>query len=96
MSWLIEGICGIQVSDGTITIRPQPHPLMQYAEAVFDSPLGRIESAWKYVDGKVEYTVTIPANTTAEFISPEGAHRFLRPGTMILSGRESFDAEVRK
>lgn len=96
VSWLIEGICGIQVSDGTITIRPQPHPLMQYAEAVFDSPLGRIESAWKYVDGKVEYTVTIPANTTAEFISPEGAHRFLRPGTMILSGRESFDAEVRK
>ena len=87
VSWLIEGICGIRVSDGKIAIRPQPHPLMQHATAVFDSPLGRIESAWKYVDGRVEYTITIPTNTTAVFISPDGERIFLRPGKTTLPGQ---------
>ena len=87
VSWLIEGVCGIRVSDGKITIRPQPNPLMQYAEAGFNAPCGRIESGWRYVDGKVEYTVTIPANVTAIFIMPNstekslssGIHQFITP-----------------
>lgn len=80
VSWLIEGICGIRVRDGKIVIQPQPHPLMRHAEASFDSPLGRIESAWCYVDGWVEYTVTIPANTTAVFLSPSREQIPLKPG----------------
>lgn len=80
VSWLIEGICGIRVCGGKITIRPQPHSLMQHAQASFDSPCGRIESAWKFVEGKVEYTVTIPANTEAIFIAPSGEQRELHVG----------------
>ena len=96
VSWLIEGICGIRVCDGKITIRPQPHPLMQHAEAVFDSPVGRIESGWEYVGDKVVYTVSIPANTTAEFIAPDGERSVLRPGKTALPGRKILDAEVRE
>ncbi len=66
--------------DGKIVIQPQPHPLMGHAEASFDSPLGCIESAWCYVDGWVEYTVTIPANTTAVFLSPSREQIPLKPG----------------
>ena len=35
---------------------------------------------YAYLSLKVEYTVTIPANTTAEFIAPDGTKRTLRVG----------------
>ena len=85
VSWLIEGICGIRVSDGKIEIRPQPHPLMQHAAAVFDSPLGRIESGWEYVGDKVIYTVSIPANTSASFLAPDGTRRELQVGENMIT-----------
>ena len=47
-------------------------------------------SAWKYVDGKVEYTVTIPANTTAQFIAPDGERAILHPGQMTLPDKKSI------
>ena len=80
VSWLIEGICGIRVEGSKITIHPQPNPLMQHAEASFNAPCGRIESAWHYKDGKLEYTVTIPANTEAEFVAPDGSRKTLTAG----------------
>ena len=80
VSWLIEGVCGIRYDSGRLTIRPQPHPLMRHAEASYDSPNGRIECAWRYVDDKVEYTVTIPVNTTAEFVAQNGETRGLNVG----------------
>ena len=46
-------------------------------------------SAWKYVDGKVEYAVTIPANTTAEFIAPDGERAILRPGQWTRMAKSS-------
>ena len=84
VSWLIEGICGIRYDSGKIVIQPQPNPLMRQAKAVFDAPCGRIESGWEYVGDKVECTVTIPANTTAEFISPDCSRRALTAGEHII------------
>lgn len=85
VSWLIEGVCGIRAHGRSITIRPQPHPLMAHARATFDAPCGRIESSWRYTeDGKVEYTVAIPGNTTAEFAAPDGSKRPLTPGVHTI------------
>lgn len=72
VSWLFEGICGINVEGQKITIKPQVCELMQYAKATYQSPCGEIKSAWKHVDGKTEYSITIPANTTATFVKPNG------------------------
>ena len=80
VSWLIEGVCGIRVNAERIVIRPQPSALMQHAAARYASPLGTIKSAWRYVGDKMEYTVTIPANTTATFIAPDGTQKELKPG----------------
>ena len=85
VSWLIEGICGIRYDSGKIVIQPQPNPLMQQAKAVFDAPCGRIESGWEYVGDKVECTVTIPANTTAEFFTPDGTKHTLHNGENALT-----------
>lgn len=80
VSWLFEGICGIRVEGQIITIQPRPNPLMQYAKAAFDSPVGTVTSQWQYVGDRVEYIVTIPANTKAAFIAPDGTQKELRPG----------------
>lgn len=81
VSWLFEGICGIHVEGQEITIKPQVSPLMKFAKATFESSVGRVESRWEYVEGKVRHTVVIPANTTAKFILPDGSEKPLSPGT---------------
>ncbi|MBR2289032.1 MAG: hypothetical protein IJ865_12370 [Clostridia bacterium] len=85
VSWLIEGICGIRVSTDGIMIRPQPHPLMKYASATYDAPQGTVCSGWAYINGEVEYTVTVPGNCTAQFTAPDGRQLMLSPGTHTFS-----------
>ena len=81
VSWMIGGICGINVEKQKITIAPQPDPLMRHAKACFDAPCGRIESGWKYLeDGRIEYIVVIPSNTEAVFKAPGNTVISLRTG----------------
>lgn len=80
VSWLFEGICGIQVKGQEITIRPQVNSLFRYAKASYDAPVGKIQSEWKIVGDKVEYTVTIPANTKAVFVFPDDSKKELKVG----------------
>ncbi len=70
--WLFEGVCGIHLRDGKITVKPQPHRAMQFAKAAYQSPIGKIISGWKYEGDKVSYEIQIPSNTEAEVILPDG------------------------
>ena len=79
-SWLIEGICGIHVDGQQIAIKPQLSPLMQYAKASYTAPVGTVRSQWRYIGEKVEYTITIPANTKAIFVQPDGTEKVLQVG----------------
>lgn len=72
-SFLFETVCGIQVAgENRFTVRPVPGGTLTYAEASFVSPYGKISSGWKRVKGQIEYTVEIPANTTAVVSLPDG------------------------
>ncbi len=80
VDWFYEYICGIlPVSDKLehlgfkhFRIAPQPGKSLQYAQAEFDSPYGRIKSGWtRGKNGKITYHFTIPVNTSAEVILPE-------------------------
>lgn len=79
-SWLIEGICGIRVDGQKISIKPQVCHLMQHAKASWQTPVGTVQSGWKHVGERVEYIVTIPSNTKATFIGPDGTERVLQIG----------------
>ena len=79
-SWLVEGICGIRVDGRKITICPQVNSLLQYASASLESPVGCIRSSWKHVGDHVVYSITIPANTKALFIMPDGSTKELQIG----------------
>jgi alpha-L-rhamnosidase len=62
-------------------VAPRPGGGITWAEAVHDSPYGRIESAWHTADSQLRLTVTVPPGTTAEVVLPDGSRRDQAPGT---------------
>ncbi|MBQ6490242.1 MAG: family 78 glycoside hydrolase catalytic domain [Solobacterium sp.] len=68
--WLFSGVCGIHLDAGRITIKPQPSELLGYAKARWNSPVGTIESNWKYGSGKLILDITVPLE--AEIELPDG------------------------
>ena len=76
--WLMDSVVGIRVENGRITIQPQPHPSLGYAKAIYQSPIGEIQSAWKYKGEKLYMQVTVPIN--AEIILPNGIARKVEAG----------------
>jgi len=68
--WLIGHALGIQRGEPgfhEFVLTPEPDPTGGLAEAHghYDSPYGRIESAWQHVAGGIEYRFLVPANTRA-------------------------------
>lgn len=82
--WLFTGVCGIQMKEERITIKPQPYPLFQYARASYQSPVGKIVSGWRYEGDRVFYEIEIPSNTEAEVILPDGRKETLAAGSYRL------------
>ena len=83
--WLFAGVCGIRVAGDEITITPRPHPLLEWAEAKYQSPLGIIESSWHYHCDDITYHITIPSNACATFVFPNGEAKKLTAGVWDLS-----------
>ena len=82
--WLMDGVCGIQVSGGQIRICPHPNKELGYANATYHSPYGEISSGWKYEGDKIVYEIEIPSNTKAEVILPDGRRLSLAAGSYCL------------
>ena len=92
VEWLFAGMCGIQVDgENHFTIAPQPGGSFSHAEAAYESVFGRVESRWKrefYQDRESDripvrtvYTITVPANCTAEIRLPGGRTETVGAGT---------------
>lgn len=80
--WLFDTVAGIR-SDGEnrFVIQPVPGGTLTHAKACYRSIYGLIESGWERKDGSTVYTVTIPANTTAQLHLPDGSSHCLTAGT---------------
>lgn len=93
VSFLHGYIAGIQLVDEAPAYRrfrvaPRPGGGISWAEAVHDSPYGRIESSWRLHGNRFELTVTVPPGTAAEVVLPDGSSTMADPGT------SSFSCEV--
>ena len=65
--WLFDTMCGIRVDgENRFTIAPHSGGHFTYAKAAYNSVYGRVESGWEKAADGFKYTVTIPANCTAE------------------------------
>ena len=75
-------MCGINVAgENSFVVSPLPGGSFTHAEAKYNSIYGMVESSWERRDGKTVYTITIPANCTAEIRLPEGMSQTVGAGT---------------
>jgi alpha-L-rhamnosidase len=87
ISFLHRHVAGIQMLDNfpgyrRFRVAPMPGGGLSWAEAVHDAPRGRIGSAWRMADGRVELTVTVPPGTEAEVVLPGASEvQVQAPGT---------------
>ena len=71
--WLFDTVCGIRpAGENRFEIAPVPGGSLVHAEASYKSLYGEVKSRWEKTDGGVKYTITIPANCTAEIRLPDG------------------------
>lgn len=78
--WLFGGVCGIRLECGALTIAPVPEPSLGYAKAIYDSPVGRIVSNWRYEGDTLRYCFEIPVNVTARICLAGEEPFYLKPG----------------
>ena len=71
--WLFDTMCGIKVEgERHFVIAPKPGGHITYAECSYDSLYGKVSTKWEKTGDKINYTITIPANTTATIVLPNG------------------------
>lgn len=77
--WFYEDLAGIKndpsaVAFKKIWMEPVFPEKLNHVTASHVSPYGKIESSWKHEENKLEWNITIPANTTATVKLPSKFH----------------------
>jgi alpha-L-rhamnosidase len=77
-AWYYKGIGGIKIdpqSPGFKNVLLTPHFIekLDHFESEHTGPYGKIISSWKRKGDAVEYSITIPANSTATVVFPAGS-----------------------
>ncbi|MBE6413800.1 MAG: rhamnosidase [Verrucomicrobiaceae bacterium] len=73
--WLYRSIGGIWYDENTpayknIIFAPQPTKRINSAKVSYNTPYGTAKSEWIVVDGKMQWNITIPANSTGTIVLP--------------------------
>jgi alpha-L-rhamnosidase len=66
----IGGISAAEPGFKTVQLKPYPVKGMAYANASYDSVVGKIESNWKKENGEFNWNIVIPANASANVYVP--------------------------
>ena len=77
--WLFSGVCGIRLTCGTLRIAPKPDASLGFARAKWLSPVGCIESAWRFENDRIRFDLTVPIPATVDL--PDGSAHDVGPGT---------------
>ena len=79
--WLFETVAGIRVDgENHFIIAPRPGGTLTEAEASYHSIYGKVESSWKGEEDGIAFCITIPPNTSAEIILPDGTRQKVEKG----------------
>ncbi len=83
--WLFNTVAGIRVAGrNCFRIQPVPGGTLTWAEASYLSLYGPVSSRWQIQDGQLFIDVSLPANTSAIVILPDGSK------TAVGAGRHQF------
>lgn len=85
VSFLHRYVAGIRMVEGEpayrrFVVEPVPGGDLTHAEAVLDTPYGRVRSAWRRKDDMLEQEVTVPPGTRARAVLSDRAPLDLGPG----------------
>ncbi len=73
LEWVVSEMCGIQVSgENEFTIAPKVGGHFTFAKCEYQSVYGTVKSDWRREGGKTVYTISVPANTSARIVLPDG------------------------
>lgn len=83
--WMYKDMMGIRQKENStawksIVLCPNPDQRLGFAEATFESPMGRIVSAWKYDGNEILFMFEVPFDTEAEIILPDGRREVVTTG----------------
>jgi alpha-L-rhamnosidase len=79
--WLFDTVAGIHVDRGNhFTLAPHYGGTLTHAKAHYDSIYGKVVSEWRLKNGRFFLEVTIPCNTTADIVLPNGENHSVNCG----------------
>ena len=95
-NWFISKVAGLRYNPdgndfGRVLVKPAFIKGLEFAEASYSSPFGKISVRWERADGVVSLRVRVPAGVTADIVLPDGT-RITRSGD-IESSSEIFYKE---
>ncbi len=76
----VAGITALEPGYRRFAVRPLFDPRLDWAEAAFESPAGRIGSRWERADGRLLLDIEVPPGTRCEVTPPDGIVRNVGPG----------------
>jgi len=80
--WLFKTMCGIRVDgENHFTIFPKPGGSFTHAKARYQSIYGIVESSWERTTSGYRFFISVPCNTTATVMLPDGSVQHLLAGT---------------
>ncbi|WP_158992847.1 alpha-L-rhamnosidase [Mucilaginibacter sp. L196] len=104
-AWMYKGIAGIKIDETqpgfkNVILSPNFVAGISHFEATHTGPYGQITSSWKRAGNTVNYTVIIPANSTATITFPANKKVYLH-GTLIQQNQQykitsgSYEFEIK-
>lgn len=95
--WMYRVAAGIELGKAGykhILIQPQPTTRWNYAKASVKSPYGTIATHWVRQNGKMQFSFTIPANTTATVTLPTSKKESLLEEGQLYAENKSRNLRV--
>lgn len=94
--WYYENLAGIKAGSEAlafkhIIMKPEVVGGLDFVNASYNSVYGKISSKWKIVDGKFNWDITIPANTTATVYVPASKKDDVLEGGKLLDEVEGVE-----
>lgn len=73
--WIFSEMCGIRAGgENEYIIAPRIGGSITHACCEYNGIWGKVKSEWKRENGKITYSITVPANATAKAILADGEH----------------------
>ena len=90
--WVYTWVLGIRPMEDApayqrFTLAPHPDERLGHAEGSIKTRYGTISVSWRYENGRINYSFTIPEGSSAEVVIPGDEKRMYSPGSYTIAGK---------